>query len=120
MLTHKNVYTSIHNIILYTEVHLNNMNYNVSFIVSVKNNLVFSLIGCIRLGAVWVCWYISLRALGQRLYHSCLCSCCSSPVKVHPWSLTEALQWTAVYCLCEYNQIHALDVHASMHTDVKY
>lgn len=72
------------------------------FHTGIKYNFTFSLLGCIRLGAVWVCWYVPFRAIGQRLYHSCICSCCSRPVKVHPWSLTQALQWTSVYCLCEY------------------
>jgi len=73
------------------------------FHIIIKYNLASSLLGCIRLGAVWVCWYVSFRAAGQRLYHGCLRSCCSGPVKVHPRSLTQALQWTSVYCLCEYN-----------------
>jgi len=32
------------------------------FHIIIKYNLASSLLGCIRLGAVWVCWYVSFRA----------------------------------------------------------
>lgn len=55
------------------------------------HTVLYLLIGYIRLGAVWLCGHVSLRAAGQRLYHGSIFSCCSSPVKVHPRSLTQTL-----------------------------
>lgn len=61
-------------------------------------------------GTVWVCGYVSLRAVGESIHHGSSRSRCSGSVKIHLRSVSNTIQWAFLTVLCKYSDIDPLFV----------
>lgn len=67
-----------------------------------------NLLGNPGFGTVWVCGYVSLRAISESVHHSGCRSRSSGSVKEHLGSVPNTIQWAVLSGVCKYSVIHLL------------